>query len=102
MGDRIKSCRIRLSYTQEKLAELSGLSKGTVANVENGSSIQLENLLRILRELDELNSLEVLLPSSGRTPMELISSDTAKKRQRVRARHETVENSNCWKWGEDE
>ncbi len=102
LGSRIKACRIRRSFTQSELAELSGVSKGTIANVEGGQSIQLENLLRILRELDELNSLEVLLPSSDSTPMELIRNGSDRKRQRVRSKRDSSSgNRTDWRWGDD-
>ena len=103
LGKRIKACRIRKSYTQEEFAAMSGVSKGTVANVENGESIQFTNLLKILRELDLLNALEVLLPSSEESPMELIQAKFEKPRQRVRKKSNSWEqNSSVWKWGEDE
>lgn len=103
LGRRVKICRIRKSCTQSEFASLSGVSKGTVANVENGESIQVANLLKILRELNLLNALEILLPSSEISPMELIHSKSEKPRQRVRKKlngHEQIGSS--WKWGEDE
>lgn len=103
LGKRIKACRIRKSYTQGELAVLAGVSKGTVANAETGESIQFGNLLKILRELDLLNALEVLLPASETSPMELIYSKSEKQRQRVRKNSGSQEkNSSGWKWGEDE
>ena len=103
LGNRIKACRIRKSYTQSEFAALAGVSKGTVANIENGESIQFGNLLKILRELDLLNALEVLLPSSEISPMELIQSKFEEPRQRVRKKLNQQKQSNSsWKWGEDE
>lgn len=102
LGKRIKAARIRKSYTQVDLSKLSGLSKGTVANIENGDSIQLGSLLKIFRELDSLNSLELLLPASESSPMELIQTKQEKVRQRVRKKQNFSEQSNSnWKWGED-
>lgn len=103
LGRRIKNCRIRKAYTQAEFAKLSGVSKGTVANVENGDSIQVSNLLKILRELNLLNALEILLPSSEISPMELIQSKFEKPRQRVRKKLNAREQvGSGWKWGEDE
>lgn len=103
LGRRIKNCRIRKVYTQSEFAKLSGVSKGTVANVENGDSIQVSNLLKILRELNLLNALEILLPSAEISPMELIQSKFEKPRQRVRKKLNAREQvGSGWKWGEDE
>jgi len=103
IGKRIKSARIRRSYTQAQLAELSGVSKGTVANIESGESVQFGTILKILRELDCLNALELLLPSSESSPMELIHSKYQHERQRVRSVASAVPKyKEGWKWGEDE
>ena len=102
LGNRIKIARIRKGLTQSEFAAVSGVSKGTVANVEGGESIQLANLLKILRELDALNALEVLLPSSEKSPMELIYEKTERQRQRVRKSGLVIsQNNDGWKWGED-
>ncbi len=103
IGKRIKSARIRRSYTQAQLAEISGVSKGTVANIESGESVQFGTILKILRELDCLNALELLLPSSESSPMELIHSKCQHERQRVRSVASAVPKyKDGWKWGEDE
>ena len=103
IGKRIKSARIRRSYTQAQLAEISGVSKGTVANIESGESVQFGTILKILRELDCLNALELLLPSSESSPMELIHSKYQHERQRVRSVASAVPKyKDGWKWGEDE
>lgn len=102
LGNRVKACRIRKSYTQAEFAKVSGISKGTVANIENGKSVQFENILKVLRALDCLNSLEPLLPSSESTPMELVREKSEKKRQRVRKteKHQS-QNRQGFVWGED-
>ena len=101
LGKRIKTGRIRLSLTQAEFATLAGVSKGTIANVENGESIQTLNLLKILRELDSLNALELLLPSSESSPMELIRDKGEQRRQRVRKKQIRKNDSTVWKWGDD-
>ena len=103
IGKRIRAGRIRKLYTQGDFAKISGVSKGTVANIENGESIQLGTLLKLLRELDSLNTLEVLLPSAESTPMELIQEKHEKPRLRVRKSSNPPAQTNPnWKWGEDE
>lgn len=103
IGKRIKAARIRKSYTQAHFAEISGVSKGTVANVESGESVQFGNLLKILRELDCINALELLLPSSESSPMELIHTTYEHTRQRVRhVASRAPDYNTTWKWGEDE
>ena len=103
IGKRIRAGRIRKLYTQEDFAKVSGVSKGTVANIENGESIQLGTLLKLLRELDSLNMLELLLPDSESSPMELIQEKHGKPRLRVRkSTNPPAQTNSNWKWGEDE
>ena len=47
-GDRVREVRDKRGWTQEKLAEKTGLSKGFLSDVENGNSdISSENLLKV-------------------------------------------------------
>ena len=49
------------------------------------------------------NQVQILLPASETSPMELIYSKSEKQRQRVRKNSGSQEkNSSGWKWGEDE
>ncbi len=48
IGNRIKKVRAEANFSQEKLAELVGVSKKTIVNYENGSSdVPYSNLLKI-------------------------------------------------------
>ncbi len=101
IGLRIKACRIRKECTQAELAEKAGVSKGTVSNAEKGESIQMGSFLRILRELDCVDSLDVLLPEAELSPMQLIQSKNEKIRQRFRNRKKVEESfTQGWKWGD--
>ncbi len=50
IGNRIKEARNNLGYTQEKLAELLGVTKGAVANYENETSHPKEPIMYKLIE----------------------------------------------------
>lgn len=102
LGNRVKAFRIRKAYTQAEFSKVSGISKGTISNIESGKSVQFENVLKVLRALDCLNSLEILLPPAESTPMELLREKSENKRQRVR---KTVKNQSRnqqgFVWGKD-
>lgn len=53
MGYRIKEFRESLSMTQEELARKSGVSRGTISAMENGSSKETttKTLVKIARAL---------------------------------------------------
>lgn len=53
MGDKLKSKRIQLGYTQEKVAELTNISYSTYSKIENTiQSPSLDTLIRISVVLD--------------------------------------------------
>ena len=53
MGDRMKSKRLQLGYTQEKVAELTDISFSTYSKIENAiQSPSLHTLIRISIVLD--------------------------------------------------
>jgi transcriptional regulator with XRE-family HTH domain len=77
VGERIRSRRQELGWTQEQLAQKAGLSKGFLSDLENGKrSVSAENLLDIARvlgvsldflmtgEAAEVKPAEVQIPSS--------------------------------------
>ena len=59
IGIKIRILRIKLKFSQEKLAELSELSKNSIGTIERGkSSPSIETLDRIARALNiELKEL---------------------------------------------
>lgn len=52
LGEKIRKRRIELKLTQEKLAEISGLSINFISNIEsNNQNISLKNLLILAESL---------------------------------------------------
>lgn len=100
-GERIKANRIRSGFTQEELSKQSGVAKRTIERAEKGESIQFLNLIKLLRALGYLDSLELLLPSLEKTPFEYIKSPKVEKRQRYRHAAEKKP-SYGFKWGDEE
>ncbi|MFC8925569.1 helix-turn-helix domain-containing protein [Streptomyces albidoflavus] len=53
LGDRIRDRRMRQNLTQEKLAEVAGVSRDTVQRIERGTNDpRYSDLARIARALD--------------------------------------------------
>lgn len=100
IGTRIKQARIRLNLTQADFAKIAGISKGTLERAEKGESVQLLTIIKILRHLELFENLEVLIPESEATPIEILYQGSEKKRQRVRKSGDPTTNIE-WKWGED-
>ena len=110
LGTRLKTERIRQKMTQETFAKNCGVAKSTVERFEKGESVQLANLLKMLRTLHQLSGIELLLPITEPSPMECLYAKNPKEPERYReVREKTPEygNSSSVKdtknfiWGED-
>lgn len=51
ISTRLREARLAKGYSQEELANRSGVSQGTIANIENGHRKQPRGLLNIARAL---------------------------------------------------
>lgn len=101
MGERLTAERVLRELTQADLAREAGVSKRTVERLENGESVQLANLVRVLRALGLLEKLDALLPPAAPGPMDLLAG-RGRPRQRVRRKHSYIrEPKQPWRWGED-
>jgi len=58
LGHRLEQRRLARDLTQATLAREAGVSKSTIERLENGASVQLANLVRVLRALELLDQPE--------------------------------------------
>ena len=82
LGARIQRERLNRNLTQTELAGRAGIAPRTVRYLEAGRQMTVETLIRILRALDRLDSLEFFLPETGLSPIQLAK---LKGRERKRA-----------------
>ena len=74
IGRRIRGARKRLNMTQEKLAELTGLSVPHLSNIENGKTkLSLPSLVKIANVLE--SSLDALVHDSLKVTREAFDKD---------------------------
>lgn len=97
LGERLAHRRIQQGLTQATLSRQAGVSRSTVDRLERGHSVQLNNLVRVLRALGLLDSLDVLLPPATPTPMELLEREGKRKRAPRRKA-----SGGKWTWGDSE
>ena len=102
IGQRIARRRLDLQLTQAAVAEQAGVGKRTLERIEAGASAQLSSLVRIFRVLDLLPGLELLMPESQPSPMELLKHK-GKQRQRApsQPQADSVEEAKPWTWGDE-
>jgi len=99
LGQRLLQYRLNKNMTQATLAKEAGVSGRTINRVEHGHSIQLSNLIRILRSLELLENLSALVPEPAVSPMQQLK---LQGKSRIRASSTTKSEENeAWSWGDD-
>lgn len=100
LGARLEAYRISRNIRQEDLAEMAGLSRMTISNLEAGNGGTLESLIRVLRALELEDRLFTLFPEAGVSPLDP-QSVTGRKRRRVRPPATEQAEPGPWSWGDD-
>jgi transcriptional regulator with XRE-family HTH domain len=100
LGERLSRRRIALDLTQAQLAERAGIAKRTLERMEAGASAQLSSLVRVLRALELLESLDQLLPPAEPGPLDWLRRE-GRVRQRVSSRRQADPASDTWSWDDD-
>jgi len=71
IGRRLKQKRLEKNISQKDLSELSGLNRSTIVEVEKGKPFSMLTFIQILRALKELDELDSILPEQGISPLQL-------------------------------
>ena len=93
LGKRMAAFRIRNNWTQAKLAQMSGVSKGTVERIERGDSVQVLNLVKVLRACDMLDTFLGIFPDDSPSPMQILQMGKIKPRQRAGSPRKKADNT---------
>ena len=93
-GKRLASFRIRNDWTQADLAQKAGVGKGTVERIERGQSVQILNLVKVLRACGYLDVFLNIFPDDSPSPMQLLYMGKMKTRRRARTSGKKADNIN--------
>lgn len=85
LGDFIKHTRLQQNITQAQLADMAGLNRWTISQIEKGESVTITTLIQVLRALDVLYVLNHFEINDEISPIEYARLKE-KKRQRVRSK----------------
>ncbi len=101
IGHRLARRRLEMQLSQAQLAEQSGLSKRTIERIEAGHSAQFLSMIRVLRVLKLLDGLDLLVPDTGPSPLDLLKLK-GKTRQRASSSRARKTPASPWQWGDEE
>ena len=86
IGEKMKTVRLKQNVTQQSLAEAANVSLSTVKKIEKGEIRSLDALLRLLRTLGKLDTLQQLVDEEQLSPSEYYNMvQSSKTHQRKRA-----------------
>ena len=95
LGKKIKLYRISKEMSQQDLADKTGVSKRSLSRLEQGESVNVDSLFKILLGLDLGDNIELLVPDQTRRPSYYLEK-TDDRQKRVRKKIEKKE----FKWGD--
>lgn len=97
LGKKIKTYRIMNEMSQQDLEDKSGVSKRSISRLEQGESVQVDNLFKIIIALGLGDNIELLVPDQTKRPSYYLEN-IENKPKRVRKKIE----KNDFKWGDEE
>ena len=99
IGEKLKSVRLRQNITQKSLAEEADISLSSVKKIENGEIGSFESLLRVMRVLGELDTIQSLITEERLSPSEyyeLVNAGKKSSRKRAAGKLKTQKEESEW------
>lgn len=94
IGNRVRELRLRKNLTQLQLANAICVSRPTIDQLEKGNA-KISTLIAVLRELNQLDALDMFLPEIPISPMQL-AQQQGKKRVRAAGKRSTPKGGTEW------
>lgn len=97
LGQKIKSYRILNDMSQQDLEDKSGVSKRSISRLEQGESVQVDNLFKIIMALGLGDNIDLLVPEQTKRPSYYLEKSEDRPK---RVRKKSVKKE--FKWGDEE
>ena len=95
IGHFVRHHRLEQNKTQEMLSHEAGISRSTLSLLEQGETVTVATLIRVLRVLNQLQVIEAFVVPRRISPLLLAK---AEHKQRKRARNTGVKNAETTDW----
>ncbi|OYY99740.1 MAG: hypothetical protein B7Y37_13370 [Sphingobacteriia bacterium 28-36-52] len=87
LGGFIKTTRLLQNRTQEHIAELAGVNRSTIVQIENGNGSTMLSFIQVLRALELLHLFECFQVKPIISPL-LLAKQDLEKRKRARGKRQ--------------
>jgi transcriptional regulator with XRE-family HTH domain len=99
LGQKIEQLRLTKNINQAQIAIEAGVSRRTISRLENGQTVSLDTLIRVLKALGIIEQLALLIPDASVRPLERVRRQG---RERKRASSKRSPRSAQWTWDDDQ
>ena len=96
LGNKIKVYRIMKEISQQELADKTGISKRSISRLEQGETVNIDSLFKILLALGLHDNIDQLVPDQTKRPSYYLKKPEY-EHKRVRKKSEKKE----FKWGDE-
>ncbi|GHT53357.1 hypothetical protein FACS189446_0550 [Bacteroidia bacterium] len=97
LGSQIRQMRLNKNLSQTKLGKSAGLSRTTIAKIENKGIGTLISFIQILRVLEKIEILNQFITEAPVSPIQ-IAKLRGKARKRASAEQQSEENKGVSEW----
>jgi transcriptional regulator with XRE-family HTH domain len=82
-GEKLKALRLDANLSQTELAQKTGMSRSSIAEIEKGRNFSIDSLISIARTLEFLDIFDFFLKEEEYelTPMEIYKKEKGKKQR---------------------
>jgi len=102
VGRRLARTRLERNLSQKQLALESGVSKATIERLEAGAPVKSTSLIRVLRSLGHLDTLDRLLPEPLPSPIDRLKLQGRRRRRaRVPKKDGASAEPGPGRWGDE-
>jgi transcriptional regulator with XRE-family HTH domain len=102
LGRRLARWRLERNLSQAEFGEEAGIGRRTLQRLEAGEPVQLSSLIRVLRVLGLLESLDHLVPEPAPSPLERLKlAGRERRRARRREAGDAGDEAEPWTWGDE-
>ena len=103
IGQRLARRRLDRNLTQRELSDRAGVGRRAVQRIELGAPVTTQNLIRVLRALGSLDSLDAGILEPVPSPVQALRLH-GHQRQRAsgsRSDGQDATDGRPWRWGDD-
>ncbi|WP_439504267.1 helix-turn-helix domain-containing protein [Sediminibacterium sp.] len=81
LGGFIKTTRLQQNKTQQQIAEIAGVNRSTIVQIENGSGATMLSFIQVLRALEQLHLFDSFQAKQIFSPLLLAKQDLEKRKR---------------------